>query len=76
MVFEIMAFTHVAGTSLGSYENTFYQESTYYQPVLRFHISLKEMFSNSICLNIMENYGKRAAVVISAVFVTHQHIDP
>ena len=75
MVFEIMAFKHVAGTSLNSNENIFCRQSTYYQTVLRFHIFLKEMFSDSICLGIMENSGESAAVLISAVFVTHQHVD-
>ena len=74
-VFEIMAFKHVAGTSLNSDENTFYRQSTYYQTVLRFHICLKEIFANSVCLSIMENYDKRAALLLSTVFVTHQHVD-
>ena len=69
--FEIMGFKHVAGTSLNSDENTFYRQSTYSQTVLRFHIRLREMFSKSICLDIMQNYNESAAVLISAVFVSH-----
>ena len=73
-VFEIMAFKHVAGTYLNSDENTFYRKSTYYPTVLRFHICLREMFSSLICLDIMKNSNESAAVMISAVFVTHQHV--
>ena len=74
-VFEIMAFKHVAGISLNSYKNTCDWQSTCYQTVLSFHISLKEMFSNSICLGIMGNYCESAAVLISAVSVTPEHLD-
>ena len=70
-----MAFKHVAGTSLNSDENTFYRESTCYQTVLEFHTWLKRMFSNRICLGIMENHHENAVVMISEVFVTHQHGD-
>ena len=73
--FQIVAFKQGAGISLNSDKNTFYRQSTYYQTVLRFHIYLKEIFSNSISLDIMENYEKRAAVLIKAVFLTHQHVD-
>ena len=73
--FEISAFKHVSGTFLNSDENTFYRQSSYYQTVLRFHISLKETFSNSICVALIECYNDRAAVLISAVFVAHQHVD-
>ena len=73
--FEIMTFKHVAGSSRNSDENTFYRQSKCYQAVVRFRICLKETFSNSICLSIMENWDKKAAVLISVVFVTHQHVD-
>ena len=73
--FDIMAFKHVAGSSLNSDENTFYWQSKCYQAVLRFHISLKEKFSNSICLGIMENWDRKVSVLISVVFLTHQHAD-
>ena len=52
--FDIMAFKHVAGSSLNSDENTFYRQSKCYQAVLRFHICVKQTFSNSICLGLME----------------------
>ena len=73
--FLIMAFKQGAGISLNSDKNTFYQQSTCYQTVLRFHICLKVIFSNSVCLGIMQTYDKRAAILISAVFVTHHHVD-
>ena len=46
-----------------------------YQTVLRFHICLKEMFSNLIFLGLMENFDESAAVLISAVIVTSEHVD-
>ena len=75
MVFEIMAFKHVAGISLNSDKQTCDQQSTCYQKVVGFYIWLKAMFSNSICLGIMESYNESAAVLISELFVTHQHVD-
>ena len=74
-VLEIMAFKQVAGTSLNSDENTFYRQSTCYETVLRFYIFLKETFSNSIFLSLMEYYDESAAVLISAVFLTREHFD-
>ena len=53
-VFEIMAFKHIAGTSLNSDKNTFYQQRTCYQTVLRFQICLKETFPNPVCLGLIE----------------------
>ena len=38
-------------------------------------IWLREMFSNLICLSLMENLDKSAAVQISSVFGTREHID-
>ena len=74
-IFEIIASKHFAGIFLNCDEETCDQQSTSYQKVLGFQNSLKKMFSNSICLPIMENYNERAAALISAVFVTHQHVD-
>ena len=53
--FEIMAFEHVSGIFLKHDKNTCERQSTCYQTVLRFHILLKEVFSNSICLDLIEN---------------------
>ena len=33
------------------------------------------MFSNSMCLRLMEALNKSAVMVISAVFNTRQHVD-
>ena len=74
-VFETVAFEYVPGNFLNYDENTCYRESTCYQTVLRFHIWLKQMFSNSVCLGLMENSDESAAVMISAVFVTREHVD-
>ena len=74
-VFVIMAFKHVAGIFLNSDAQTYDQKSTRYQTVLGFDNWLKEMFSESICLRIIENYNEGAAVLILLVFVTCQHVD-
>ena len=47
----------------------------FYQTVLRLQNSLTEMFSNSMCLRLMEIYDKRASMVTSAVFNICQHVD-
>ena len=54
-IFEIMAFEHVAGIALNYDDNTCDWQSTIYQTVLRFHVSLKQIFLNLICLGLMEN---------------------
>ena len=46
-----------------------------YQTVLRFHIWLKETFSNSVCLALIENEDESAAVLVLAVFITREHVD-
>ena len=74
-VFEIMEFKHVAELPLNFDDQTCGQQSTSYQTVLGFHNWLKEMFPHSICLGIIKNHDENAAVMISAVFVTHQPID-
>ena len=53
--FEIIAFEHVSGISGNCDENIWERESTSYQTVLKFYISQKEMFSNIVCLGLMEN---------------------
>ena len=72
--FEIITFKHVGGTSPNFLENTFYRQSTCYQTVLGFHICLKETFPNSISLGLMEYSDRSAAVFISAVFLTREHV--
>ena len=74
-VFQIMAFEHVSGISLNYDKQTCERQSTCCQTVLRSQIWLKEMFSNSICIGLMENLAESAAVLILAVFVTRQHVD-
>ena len=72
--FEIIAFEHVSGISRNCDENIWERESTSYQTVLKFHISQKEMFSNIVCLGLMENYDESASVLISAVTVTREDV--
>ena len=64
MVLKIYAFELVARNSLNSDENTCDRPSTGENTVLRFRISLREIFSNSICLTLIEHYVKGAAVLI------------
>ena len=54
LISEIMAFEDVAGISLSYDENTFDRQPMFYQTVLRFPILLKEMFSKSSFLGLME----------------------
>ena len=54
-IFEIMAFEHVGGIALNYDENTCDRQSTIYQTLLRFHLGLKQIFLNLICLGLMEN---------------------
>ena len=70
-----MAFEHVAGICLNYDENTFQRQSTCYQAVLRFHIWLKVMFSNSMFRGLLENYDESASELILPVFVNSEHID-
>ena len=75
MVFEIMAFEHVGRIYLNYDENTCDRQLTCYETVLIFHGWLEEMFSNSICLILMESPDESAAVLIWAVFVTRKQVD-
>ena len=70
-----MAFEDVAQSSLNYDDNIYDRETICYQTILRFHIWLKEMFPNSICFGLIENWDKSAAALISAVFVTREHVN-
>ena len=70
-----MAFDHVSRISLNYEENIWERQSTLYLTVLKFHISQKEMFSIWICLALIEIHDVSAAVLISAVIVTREHVD-
>ena len=72
-VFEVIAFDLVAGLFLIYDENTCDRQSTCYQTVLRFWISLRDMFLNSISPRLMEDY-KITAMQFSAVFRTREHV--
>ena len=54
-ILEIIASQPVAGIPLIYDDNTCELQSRCYQTVLRFRISLTEMFSNSIFLRLMDN---------------------
>ena len=70
--YEIIAFELIAVNSHYYKESTCDQHS---QRELRFKISLRETFPNSIFLGIVIRYYKSAAVQISAVLRTLQHVD-
>ena len=55
LVLGIIAFEPIVGTYLNYEENTCERQSTCYQTILRFSIWLREMFSNWLCLGLMEN---------------------
>ena len=55
LISEIMAFEDVAAIFLSYDKNTFDRQSTFYELVLWFQILLKEMFSKSNFLGLMEN---------------------
>ena len=54
LVLEIIAIEPVLAIYPNYEENTCDRQLTSYQTVVRFYIWLKEMFSNSICLGLME----------------------
>ena len=70
LVSKINAVELVAGNSLNYDNDTGDRLSTCFQTVLRFHILLKAMIHNLICLILMQTYHKSAAVETSAVFRT------
>ena len=70
-----MTSEHVSGISVNYDENTWERQSTCYETVLRFHIWLKELSSDSICLVPIENPDESATVLIWVVFVTRKQVD-
>ena len=74
-VVEIMAVERVGNFSSSNDENTCDLHSTCYQTFLKFQISLTQIFSNSMCVESVESSNKRAAMVVSVVFNTREHID-
>ena len=73
-VSEIIAFEPVERISLIYDESTCDLHSTFYQAVLGFQIWLREMFSDSICLRLMENWDKSALVQVEEVFGATEHV--
>ena len=69
-----MAFEHVEKFLTNNDENACDQQWMGYKAVLGFQIWLTEMFSNSMCLRLMEIYERSAAMMTSAVFNTRQHV--
>ena len=72
-LFDIIAFETVAGVFFIFDENTCDRQSTCYQTILRFHISEREIFSNSTYRRLFENLEKSTAVQVSAVFGNREH---
>ena len=69
-----MAFEHVSEISQKYDDNIWQLQSMCYKTVRKFHIWQKEMFSNWICVGLMENYDVSASVLISAVNATREHV--
>ena len=61
--------------SFSSDENTCDHHSTCYRTVLRFQISLTEIFSNSMCVGSMVRSDKNAPRGVLKVFNTGEHVD-
>ena len=55
LVLKITAFEHTPGIFLQSDEKTCGRLSTCWKTLLRFQIWLRQLFSNSICLTLMES---------------------
>ena len=72
---QIIAFEIVSRISLIYDENTSDGQAKCYQTVLTFPIWVTEIFSNSIFPRLMENWDKSAAVQVSAVLATREHVD-
>ena len=67
-IFNINAFEVVARISLSYEENTCYRPSMCEETVLRFWMLFRESFSNSVCVGLVGNYNKTAAMQLWAVF--------
>ena len=65
-----MAFEIVAVNSAYICRNTYHRQLMREQTVLRFYITLKVTFSNSIYLKLTRKQGNSTALLISAVFGT------
>ena len=73
-IFEVIAFEAVTGIFLNYDKNASDRQSTCYETLVRFHIWLRDMFSNVICLGLMESHHKSAVLQVSAVFGTSEHV--
>ena len=73
-VSEIIASEDLAINCLCYPENTCHWQSICEQTVLRFCISLREIFSNRIFFTLINKYGKRAFDQISTVFRRVYHV--
>ena len=69
-VSEIMAFELVGVNSAYCCRNTGHRQLIRWQTVLRFHVTLKVTFSNSIYLELTRKECNSGALLISAVFGT------
>ena len=75
LVSEIIVSEPIARTSPNYDENACDMQSTFYQRIPRFQISLREIFSNSICLGLTKNQEESAAGQISSVLRTRGRDD-
>ena len=70
MVLKIIEFQLVVGASVNYEQRTCDRLPTYEKAVLRFEIPLKNITHNSICLILVVNWLKSAAVQSSPVLST------
>ena len=74
-VFQLIPFELGVAHSHNLEQDTCHRKSISKQTPRRFHLTLEETFSKSICLRMMQKLDKSALIVISQVFVTLSHVD-
>ena len=71
--FMIIAFKLGQADSHNPEQDTCHWQSIWYETLLLFNISLREIFSKSVSLRVMEKYDESTLTQISQVFVTLQN---
>ena len=74
-ILEIMAFQAFEGTYVYHEDDSCDRQLTCDKRVLRLQIWLKENFSNSICLGLIESYDQRSTLQILRVLGTREDLD-
>ena len=75
LVLKILAFELGKTNSHNPEEDTCHWQSMFYETPLRINISLREIFSKSGSLRLMEKYHQSALMTILQEFGTPSHVD-